>query len=272
VSARVREVMFRIGGEEDLLDCRPAVPTCAPPPNQTPIPTASAPAPPAPATSARPTESDTAGEAEAPNVPAPAAPNQGTPKPHLRARDARTLDMQAPPVPSAPLRDEPKPHPPAPHRSVRDVPAPAPPARVPAPRPIRAPSSPPRSRSRGPHHDWDAGTLYQSPPPARRRPRPQLRGLTSTIAWVNALILALLVLAAVIGHTPPSTTAARPERSVAIARAPARAVTPVRITRPELVESLREALRRERGMSRGRRPRAHLRPARPAHRSVEFAR
>jgi hypothetical protein len=70
-----------------------------------------------------------------------------------------------------------------------------------------APTQPLRRREPRAHQDRGAGRRDRSTAPPTRRQRPGLTGLHSWIAWVNAAILIVLIVAAVIGHDPPSTTA-----------------------------------------------------------------
>jgi len=66
----------------------------------------------------------------------------------------------------------------------------------------------------------DTGGLGRPTLPSAGRQRPGLTRLHIWIAWVNALILAVLIAAAVVGRDPTSTTAASREPSTA--QAPAR--------------------------------------------------
>jgi hypothetical protein len=82
-------------------------------------------------------------------------------------------------------------------------------ARVPESSRSAVEAPPSRRRRREPRADQQrhAGRRDRSTAPPTRRQRPGLTGLHSWIAWVNAAILTLLIVAAVIGHDPPSTTA-----------------------------------------------------------------
>jgi hypothetical protein len=99
---------------------------------------------------------------------------------------------------------------------------------------VRSPPSRRRGREPRAHRRRSAGSRGRSTAPPVHSPRPGLTGWHSWIAWINAGILAVLIVAAVIGHDPPSTTAAGPEppaspkQAVAqpVASAPASARTP----------------------------------------------
>jgi hypothetical protein len=237
MSARTREVMFRIGGEEDLLDCLTAEPAGALRPKDAAIPTPPKPLPvpaqaawpleddilPAPTIAPRPAETLIKTEAEVADLPAHAILAQ--PAEADTTSEAGVLDV---PAPAAPAGDVPTPDPPA-----REVPA----------RPIRAPASPPHPRRRGAHHGRDASRRYRSIPPPMRCQRPGLVKLSSCIAWVNALILTVLVVAGVIGHAPAST--ASRERPSTITRATARPAVSAPVTRLEFAQILRKALARK---------------------------
>lgn len=73
---------------------------------------------------------------------------------------------------------------------------------------IRALASPsdPRPRQARRHHDARRQDRVTALPTRRRGAA--LAGLHGWIAWVNVVILTVLVVAAAIGHDPPSTTAA----------------------------------------------------------------
>jgi hypothetical protein len=262
MTARAREVMFRIGGEEDLLDPPTAVPASVPPANRAPITSASMP-PSAPAQPAwspyadiplvpEPDEVLIVGGAEVAAAPAPAIPAQ--PAEAAITSEGEAVDTSTAPTP--------------------DVPTPDPPAREDPARPIRAPTPPSHRRRRGTHHNREANRGCRSTATPNGRQRSGLAKLSSTVAWVNALILTMLVLAAVIGHTPASTTVANRELPSPLAQAPARAAAPLRITRLELAKILRRALARKYRVLPGRRARARrarVRAGLRPHSSTEFA-
>jgi hypothetical protein len=132
MTRRTREVMFRIGNEEDLLDEPMPAPSRASPPNW-----------------------------------------------------ARTSDASEPlGAPEFPVRPA-------------DLAAPT------APRRRRKP--PAHRHPRMQHHR--TGQQDRSRTPRTHRRRPELRGVRSWIAGVNATILIVLLVAAVIGHSPPATPA-----------------------------------------------------------------
>jgi hypothetical protein len=232
LTVRTREVMFRIGGEEDLLDRPTAVPVSAPQPSHTAVPTASQPlpataraacppdagTPPASATAAQPPESPAMSEAAVLDVPAPDAPARGSPaRPADDVEPSPVTVLHAPVSPRLPDLDR---QDPATARgcsiSQDDVPTVV---------------SPLRRRRLPPHHQGrdTAVRRHRSTVAVKGRQRPRLAKLQSCIAWVNALIFTVLVVAAVIGHTPASTTAAGSEPSTA--QAAARPVAPLPSTR-----------------------------------------
>ena len=178
MTRRTREVMFRIGGEEDLLDRPTVAPAPAPQPDSAPIPIASEP-PSTPWRAGRPLDAD---------IPlAPGVPEQ--PTEILTASATKVLDAPALENPPRPVQSmEPSPAT-VPDTSTSGVPAPAPP------------------RSPRAHQHHDAGRRDRSTASPTRRQHLGLTRLHSWIAWVNALILTVLIVAAVIGHDPPSTTA-----------------------------------------------------------------
>lgn len=95
---------------------------------------------------------------------------------------------------------------------------------------VQAPA--PRRRRREPraHQRRFAGSEDHSTAPAASRQRAGLTGWHSWIAWINAGILTVLIVAAVIGHDPPSPTAAGREPPAgpkqAVAQPVASAVAP----------------------------------------------
>lgn len=181
MTRRTREVMFRIGGEDDLLDRPTVAPVTAPKPDSAPIPRISEP-PPTPGRAGRPLDAD---------IPlAPGIPDQPTET--LRASATKVLDAPPPENPPRPVQSMEASPATVPDTSTSGIPAPASPL-------------PPRSPRAHRHHD--AGRRDRSAASVTRRQRPGLTRVHSWIAWVNALILTVLIVAAVIGHDPPSTTA-----------------------------------------------------------------
>jgi len=125
---------------------------------------------------------------------------------------------------------------------------------------VGRPPSRRRRRRPGAHQRRSADSEdHGTAPPARRRP-PGLTGWHSGIAWINAGILTVLILAAVIGHDPSSMTPAgrespaAPEQAVVqpAASAIAPASTPVDPA-PATARSIPE-------------PRVHRRDALPSNR------
>jgi hypothetical protein len=181
MTRRTREVMFRIGGEEDLFDRPSVAPASVPQPDSAPIPGASEPL-------STPWRADRPLDADIPL--APGVSEQPTET--LTASATKVLDAPAPENPARPVQSmEPTPAT-VPDTSTSGVPAPA------------SPLSP---RSPRAHRHHDAGRRDRSTASLTRRQRPGLTRLHSWIAWVNALILTVLIVAAVIGHDPQSTTA-----------------------------------------------------------------
>lgn len=180
MTRRTREVMFRIGGEEDLFDRPSVAPASVPQPDSAPIPGASEPL-------STPWRADRPLDADIPL--APGVPEQPTET--LTASATKALDAPAPENPQPVQSMEPSPAT-VPDTSTSGVPAPAPPL---SPRSPRA------------HQHHDAGRRDRSTASPTRRQHPGLTRLHSWIAWVNALILTVLIVAAVIGHDPQSTTA-----------------------------------------------------------------
>ncbi len=192
---RTREVMFRIGGEEDLLD-RPAVAASASRPSHAEAAVASRP-------------STTAACAVCPpdaSVP-PSSAAMTWPAEGPVATDAAVLDAS---VPNVPARGGP----PRSAGGSERSPAAAPNTSV-------SPLLPDLDRRGRAIADGsiskdntaaDASGLrrWREEPTALLKggQRPRLAKLHRCVAWVNALIFTVLIVAAVIGHTPASTTAA----------------------------------------------------------------
>jgi len=72
---------------------------------------------------------------------------------------------------------------------------------------VRSPPSRRRRREPRAHQRRSAGSQDRSTASPTRRQRPGLTGWHSWIAWINAGILTVLIVAAVIGHDPPPITA-----------------------------------------------------------------
>jgi hypothetical protein len=259
LTVRTREVMFRIGGEEDLLDRPTAMPVPAPQPSHTAVPTASQPLPATaraacPPDAGTPPESPAMSEAAVLDVPAPDAPARGSPaRPADDVEPSPVTVLHAPVSPRLPDLDR---QDPATARgcsiSQDDVPTVV---------------SPLRRRRLPPHHQGKDAAVrrHRSTVAVKRRQRPRLAKLQSCIAWVNALIFTVLVVAAVIGHTPASTTAAGREPSTAPTQAAARPVAPLPSTRLAGSKILPEPRAREHRAcpSRSARPRLTLPPRPP---------
>ncbi len=224
--------MFRIGGEEDLLDRPTAVPISTPQPS-TAVPTASKPlpataraacppdagTPPASATAAQPPEAPVMSEAAVLDVPAP-APARGSPaRPADDVEPSPVTVLHAPVAPRLPDLDRQDPATARGCSISRDD--------------VSTVVSPLRRRRLPRHHQGKdtAVRRHRSTVAVKGRERPRLAKLQSCIAWVNALIFTVLVVAAVIGHTPASTTATGSEPSTALTQATARPVAPLPSTR-----------------------------------------
>jgi hypothetical protein len=159
--------MFRIGGEEDLLD----------------LPTAGALDAPAPESHVRRTERTEPISARAPRDSTPPPPG---------------LDTRDPAVPLAPsLRPPGREAELAASRIAEDG--------------VRNPPSRRRRREPRAHQRSSVGRQDRSTAAPARRHRAGPIGWQSWIASINAAILAVLIVAAVIGHDPPSTTVAARE-------------------------------------------------------------
>lgn len=253
--------MFRIGGEEDLLDRAPAVPVCAPQPSRAAVPIASRPlpataraaCPPAAGTpwaSATPPETSGISEAGVLNMSAPDAPARGSQAPHTDDMEPSPVTVLHAPA-SPPLSDLDRQDPATAHgRSISqdDMPTVAPPLR--------------RRRLPAHQHRDTATRRHRSTATLKRRPRPRLARLQSCIAWVNALIFTVLVVAAVIGHTPASTTAAGSESSTVVTQVATKPVAPLPSTRFTGSKTLlRPRVRKHRErLSHSQRPRRMLHP------------
>ena len=203
MTRRTGELMFRIGGEEDLLDPIHAS-------------TSSAPEPPAAADisgQSAPVTPSAVGVLDAPASVSPARPDEcAHPSPTATAPDAATtsscgLDPRDPVAallldPRASGGDSER----IAGRICRDG--------VTASGSLRG--------ARWPQVDEDRGGsgLGRSISPSTRLRRSGLTRLHIWIAWVNAVILAVLIVAAVVGHDPSSTTGA--SRGPSTAQAPAR--------------------------------------------------
>lgn len=125
---------------------------------------------------------------------------------------------------------------------------------------VRSSASRRRRREPRAHQRRSASSEDHSTAPPASRQRPGLTGWHSWIAWINAGILTVLIVAAVIGHDPPSpTTAGReppaaPKQAVAqpVASAVAPANAPVDAP-PATARSIPK-------------PRAHRHNSLPSHR------
>jgi hypothetical protein len=176
MSRRANKVMFRIGGEDELLD-PPPPPTSTPPLSPTKLapeeqPRAACPADDAPGVSVR----VSSGVSEPPTASVATDPTE-------------TLG------------------PPTGNRSVRPVQAsPAVPMSSISTSGISVSAA---LRSRGTQHHRHGRANREDRPiaPTIRQRRPRPTGAHGWITWLNALILAVLIVAAVIGHDPSSTPA-----------------------------------------------------------------
>jgi hypothetical protein len=182
MTKRTREVMFRIGSEEDLPDPPTAAPACAQSPSRAAAPNASEPSP-APAIQAQPTR-PAASAAEVLDAPVAVSP--------VRPAQAMKPSPSAMPATSA--------------------------SRAPVPTPLR------RREPRAHQNHHHAGRRDRSIASPRRRQRPGLVPLHIWIASLNALIVTMLVVAAVIGHAPPATSAVGQESPTTTRQAAARPV------------------------------------------------
>lgn len=187
MTKRTHEVMFRIGGEDDLLDRPTVAPATAPQPDSTPIPRS--PEPPfAPWHSGRPLDADV--------LVVPGLSEQ--PIETLAASATEALDAPALDIPTLTVQ------------RTESTPATAPDTSTPE---VPPPTSPLRPQWPRTHQHHYADRQDRSIAPSTRRRHPGLTRLHSWIAWVNALILTVLIVAAIIGHTPPSTTVTSRESS-----------------------------------------------------------
>jgi hypothetical protein len=179
MSRRAHKVMFRIGGEDELLDPPPAVPAPALPTDRSPTKLASDEQPP---TACHADDAPGAGVRVVSGV-------SEQPTGSLAADSTEAFDLPTRERPVRPAEASPA----APMSSISTS-------------GIRVPIAL-RSRGAQRHRRGHANREDRSiaPPIHQRRPRPT--GVHGWITWLNALILTVLIVAAVIGHDPSSMPA-----------------------------------------------------------------